>query len=78
MNCKNTKPDEALIEKQHNHIGMLAWCCCGNCKRTIVPGERGDRASYKCLYCETYYCTKCAEEHFGMTRNAWKINNPTE
>lgn len=24
--------------------------------------------TYRCLYCEIWYCQECAEEHFGKTR----------
>lgn len=34
-------------------------CPCGR--------ERGWTLMYKCLYCDTYFCRECAEEHFGKS-----------
>lgn len=30
------------------------------------------RFAFRCLYCGEYFCTSCAEEHFGMTREEYK------
>ena len=29
---------------------------------------------YRCLYCNECFCAKCAETHFGMTREQWTTN----
>lgn len=34
-------------------------CPCGQ-KRAIVK-------MYRCLYCKTWFCHQCAEQHFGKT-----------
>lgn len=26
---------------------------------------------YQCFYCDVWHCEKCAEEHFGMTKEEW-------
>lgn len=31
--------------------------------------------AFRCLYCGEWYCQKCAEEHFGKTREAWAKDN---
>lgn len=28
--------------------------------------------SYKCLYCGIWFCEKCAEKHFGKTREQYR------
>lgn len=33
---------------------------------------------YKCLYCDIWYCTKCAETHFGQTQQEWKDNKKSK
>lgn len=39
-------------------------CPCGT-KRAIVK-------AYQCLYCKVWFCTLCAEEHFGQTVNEYR------
>jgi hypothetical protein len=34
-------------------------CCCGQ-RRALTH-------AYRCLYCGEWYCTTCAEIHFGKT-----------
>tara|TARA_R110000824_G_scaffold8441_4_gene38376 strand:- start:1174 stop:1413 length:240 start_codon:yes stop_codon:yes gene_type:complete len=41
-------------------------CACGEWK-TITH-------FFKCLYCEECFCKKCAEDHFGLTKQEWKNN----
>lgn len=30
------------------------------------------RFLYRCLYCGAFFCKKCAEEHFGKTREEYQ------
>lgn len=51
-----------LVAQQRQGVGvMLATitCSCGNL--------RGITLMHKCLYCNQWYCTLCAERHFGKT-----------
>lgn len=38
-------------------------CSCGK----IIPTH----LMYRCLYCGEFYCQKCAEDHFGKTRQKY-------
>lgn len=62
--------DIEFIEKQHTSILAFNTCTC-RCSET----EMGPFSRYRCLYCEEWFCTKCAEEHFGITVKEWKDAN---
>lgn len=38
-------------------------CECGN----LISVQ----SVFRCLYCAEWYCQRCAEIHFGMTREEW-------
>lgn len=29
---------------------------------------------YRCLYCGIFYCMECAEQHFGKTREQYRLD----
>ena len=44
-------------------------CGCGT--------KRGVLLMYKCLYCGEWYCTVCAEQHFGKTIKQYREDKDT-
>ena len=44
--------------------GETAFVMCGCAIRTPL------RSAFRCLYCEEYFCNRCAEIHFGEGRAA--------
>ena len=60
------KPSELDIYiKQQQSISRedSVECICGVNKPPIHL--------FRCLYCGIYYCSQCAEEHFGSSRQDW-------
>ena len=53
-----TKQLQELIRQDCNNI--LVSCECD--KKIPI------HLAFRCLYCGQYYCQKCAEEHFGKSR----------
>ena len=57
---------------QHNELQQQVMP-----KVTCTCGDRQALADmHKCLYCHVYYCTTCAERHFGKTIEEWRAENP--
>lgn len=53
---------------QHSHVSIHNfWMGCAGCDFTFDISEL-----FKCLYCWMWFCEKCAEEHFGKTREQWR------
>lgn len=69
----DTKADKALFVAkqfrealyQEGKIVQEVTCRCG----LTMPL----RFAYRCLYCGEFYCMKCAEIHFGKSRQQYKI-----
>lgn len=75
----HTHPETAkIVENQvretvkETKIGTPLRLCCLTCpcgwKRSII-------LMYKCLYCKVYFCTLCAEKHFGKTVEEYRNEN---
>jgi len=62
--------DPEWIGKQEDDffLRQTSVCRCGNFLSSI--------SSYKCLYCKEWFCTECAEEHFGVTVEEWNRTHP--
>lgn len=58
---KQSEAGEAILR-------ATVTCPCG-CARAINRAVR-------CLYCDIWYCERCAEEHFGETRADYRKRNP--
>lgn len=72
MTCDNDKNSTDWVKvlkkaakqfKQALHEGVVT-CECG---RTIPL-----RFLYKCLYCDLYFCQRCAGHHFGESRKDYQ------
>jgi hypothetical protein len=60
----------ALRDKQwHEAKGAQPRVTCGCGLRAPI------RFLFKCLYCECFFCDKCAEVHFGETRAEYRRRN---
>ena len=61
--------DPEWIKKQRFDLSRSGQghtnCRCGKLMDSLYTG-------YRCLYCKEWFCTLCAEEHFGMTQQQWK------
>ena len=60
-----------LIEQESDNVTVkmaVVTCCCGL--------KRGLHLMYKCLYCDVYFCKRCAEQHFGKTVTEYRTENP--
>lgn len=72
MSCDNDKNNTDWIKclklaaKQFKEVIATNKVTC-ECGRTIPL-----RFAYKCLYCDLWFCTKCAGDHFGETREAYQ------
>jgi len=40
--------------------------------------KRGIMHMFQCLYCREWFCERCAEDHFGKTREQWRAENPID
>lgn len=58
--------DEIVNQSAAGVLFMLVTvtCPCG--------WVRGFTLVYKCLYCNVWFCTTCAEEHFGKTISEYR------
>lgn len=43
------------------------------CQKKLQPHH-----AYRCLYCGEWFCEKCAEKHFGKTKEQHRLENPIE
>ncbi len=61
----DTETKKAALRAQHNQLwsDLTFTCGCGQL-RHVTKG-------YRCLYCGEWYCTNCAELHFGQTIQQW-------
>jgi hypothetical protein len=40
--------------------------CCGKCEN-LIPLIH----TYRCFFCERWFCESCAVQHFGQSREEW-------
>ena len=52
---------EAVVSRQKTELCISGAVTC-ECSRKIKHIE-----TYRCLYCQLWFCDSCAEGHFGMT-----------
>lgn len=60
--CADVEAKRAAVRRQLHQVKHKARVTCG-CGLTISV-----MYAFRCLYCGEYYCQRCAEAHFGMTR----------
>lgn len=68
--CGTITPEEiirkrVIVRKQFDRAIKEIKITCG-CGFTLPL-----RFTYKCLYCDEWYCKECAEIHFGKTREEY-------
>ena len=61
----------ALLNRQIKSAMAGEKVKCGKCHRALRIVS-----VYKCLYCGVWFCARCAEQHFGMTRTAYHNLHP--
>ena len=64
INHNSTDPKQIATQNRQILMYGKTICRCGS-----VMDLEND--SYKCLYCKEWFCTLCAEEHFGCTTEQW-------
>lgn len=57
----------SIVSKQFREASISPAAVSCRCGRTFAL-----RFMYRCLYCGEYYCLRCAEVHFGMSREQYK------
>ncbi len=57
-------------EKEGVTVRMATITCGCGTKRAVVK-------MFQCLYCNQWYCTICAEQHFGKTISEYRAEKNT-
>lgn len=66
--------DPEFIKRQQGELNTEGESDC-RCKTRIYSIIGTKLAAITCLYCDESFCLTCAEDHFGMTREQWKLEH---
>lgn len=59
----DAKKERLKIQRSQAFEHETITCNCGQLRHLTH--------AFRCLYCGEWYCSRCAEEHFGQTIQQW-------